>query len=110
MSPPSARSRSPSATRRVGGPASASRSGGAPIPAARNVDRAILVLKYAALHPKGFTVGEVCEATGLPYNSVWRWLSALELRGFVTKKLESAPSGRKGSGYRFRPRVKLVRM
>jgi IclR family acetate operon transcriptional repressor len=51
----------------------------------RAVDRALDVLDVLHAHPRGASLAEVARATDLPRSSAFRYLAALEARGYVAR-------------------------
>lgn len=51
----------------------------------RAVDRALDVLDVLRAHPRGTSLAEVARATDLPRSSAFRYLAALEARGYVAR-------------------------
>jgi DNA-binding IclR family transcriptional regulator len=51
----------------------------------RAVDRALDVLDVLRAHPRGASLAEVARATDLPRSSAFRYLAALEARGYVAR-------------------------
>lgn len=75
----------------------------------RNVDRLVSILAWVGSQRSWFSVPELSRAVSVPYCTVWRWMRALEAQGLVERELSSIPFGAKGSGYRLRSCIRLVR-
>lgn len=66
----------------------------------RSVDRVCDILDTLANAPHGVSLGDIAKATGLPKSSVFRYLSALEMRNYVGR---SGDAGIYKLGLAFRP-------
>ena len=64
----------------------------------RAVDRVCDVIDYLAEFPEGVTLSTLAPATHLPKSSAYRYLAALEMRGYVLRSDD-------GVGYRLAPSV-----
>ena len=74
----------------------------------RNVDRMVRLFRWVGSRKGEFGIPELCEALDLSHATARRWLAALEAEGFVSRRLETAPSSTRGSGYRLRAHFKLT--
>lgn len=66
------------------------------------VRRCLSVLLAVSDRKGAYTVSDIVVETKLSYATVWGWLLGLEKAGIVEGWLDSAPSGIKGSGYKFK--------